>query len=71
MPYYRIVMRQTNVCRKVIIVEACEESEARRVAFKQSGDEGFSLDTSERRRRYIEKITKLVPSDLEEMERAP
>jgi hypothetical protein len=64
MPYYKINMRQTNVCRKTIIVEAVNESEARRAAFAADSGSGFKLDPLERRRRYIEKISLLTAEDL-------
>lgn len=64
--YYKIKMRQSSVMRKTIIVEACNESDARRMAFKADSGAGFKLDPSERRRRYIEQISLLTKEDLDE-----
>ena len=61
---YRVKMRQTNVCRKTIIVEADDESAARRAAFVSDNQSGYERDTSERQRRYIEAITAVTAEDL-------
>ena len=64
-PYYKIRMRQSNVCRKVIIVEAVDENEARRIAFTTDNGAGYKLDPTERRRRYIDQISLLTKEDLD------
>ena len=60
---YKISMRQTNVFRKTIIVEASDESAARRAAFVQDNGQ-YERDPSERRRRFIDAISLVTVDDL-------
>ena len=63
--FYIVNMRQTNVMRKTIVVEAESESDARRAAYLIDSGTGYKLDPNERRRRYIESIRPLTVEDLD------
>jgi len=56
--YFEVKMRQTCVMRKTVIIEADDESSARRKAFEVDNGK-YKLDEAERRRRYIESIKPL------------
>jgi len=61
---YKVKLRQTCVMRKTMIVEAENESEARRVAFKTDNQVNYAVDPTERTRRYITSIDRLTKEDL-------
>jgi len=64
MPLYKVKLRQTCVMRKTMIVEAEDESEAKRVAFKTDNEINYAVDPKERKRRFVTSINKLTSEDL-------